>query len=126
MAIRNKRQIEERDNWLAEELKREERVSAFDLDGKKVVSEKELQDRAKKKENAVEGLFLFDFFLAIGLAFINMQLGNGVSQPTIFLIMMIFFGLLFWLFIFHRVMPAWFLILIALIAIYMEYMAICR
>ena len=109
------------DDWMSKELGREKKLTpwAFDQDD----YEKQIEDKSDRRTSI---WLIIDFILAIGIAFINMQLGNGAYWPSVMLILMLSPGMFVWMFLFKRFMPAWYLMLGALIAVIFEIMILCK
>lgn len=143
------------DDWLIKELEREKRVSAWDFDeaqktkndhaencDRELVADKHHQKHLKRrpvefdreyeaqKSGKVQGKlsawFVIDIILIVVLMTLNSSMRVGTVWPSLFLFLMINPGIFFWIFLFKRMPPTWYLAGIALIAILFELIAIGR
>ena len=132
------------DDWLAKEIKRENGTSFWEFDFGRDESNEQKEERefatekyykdlkkqnkteflSKKEEASISRWLIFDFILALGLAALNMYLGNGAYWPTTVLLLMLCPGMFVWMFMFKRFMPSWYLALGALIAVILELLTV--
>ena len=127
----NKDKTDKNNDWLAEELDREKKTSARDLDkanGSKsidqFVNKVEAEDEEKKKDVWLERWLDIDPVIAFGFLWLNYFLDNKQWWPPVFLILCICPGMFIWPFIFRKDMPAWYLILIGIVTIVLEYLVL--
>jgi len=125
------------DDWLAKEIARENRISAWDLDeGKKL--RKEHEENCDARDNAEEhrimhglrranegrtgGLsvwFFIDLVFLVALFFISFALDSSVF-PAIFLFLCLNPGIFVWLFLFKKTPSPGYLKSVFLITLFME------
>ena len=133
---KKKKQLYKNDDWMEKELERENRTSAWDFDNEdknkhvKTVSGQnadsydfdidEKQKGSQRADKWASVWFVIDFILGMALSVLNMYLENGSYLPPVTLFLMMNPGMFVWMFLFKRFMPAWYLILAAVIAIMLQ------
>lgn len=127
---------EKRNDWLAEELDRENRRSAWDLDETSkqkrrfktkhpVITPIDPEDEAKKKDVKAEICLDILLVLAFGFAYLNLYLNNKQWWPTVFMILMVHPGIFIWLLI-KKDIPAWYFILVIIVGCALEFLVVFR
>ena len=125
-----------RDDWLAKELKRERRVSVWDLDkiqgkpdtvhdARDLANEhhQEHHDRKtrhQKTNSTSDPFFILDLILFSLLLPFNVGIQGQSLLPVYVLFCFLLPGLLMWEFLLHRFPPTWYFILALILAAILE------
>ncbi|MBR5340804.1 MAG: hypothetical protein IK151_02640 [Erysipelotrichaceae bacterium] len=138
------------DNWLAKEIERENRVSAWDFDEGKNLRNEHAQDcdakglrlaheencearevadehsaihsgRKTPNDNKISIWFVIDTIFLVLIMMLNLGTRTRFYYPTLVLFLGLNPGIFIWILLFKRMPPSWYLILLLIITLLLEY-----